>query len=343
MAAKKSHIALVLPGAVAKGAFEAGVIDVLIENKIEVSRIVATSSGALNGLAFASAIRHGNEDMVRKKLIDAWVEKGSWQNSFTLNPLNFFLGRGLSSSENLVELMNGFIDENQPPGNGDIQLQIIVSAVNGIQKKIGKTPATSYEKCLHFKNNDFDTQHDLTNVFKTVSAACAFPGLFTPVSLDNLGPCVDGGVVNNAPIKYALKDSNVSRIIVVIPFPAVMKSPASLSGFSFLGHLIEILINERLFRDLNSVYALNEKCMALKKLVEEGSLSKDQCSKVLKEFKIRHVDIIEIRPTHRPKQSAFSGFFHKQDRVELVEEGREAARAALPAILAEIHESEISK
>jgi predicted acylesterase/phospholipase RssA len=48
----KPHCALILPGAVAKGAYEAGAIEELTHREIRIDRIVATSSGALNGVAY---------------------------------------------------------------------------------------------------------------------------------------------------------------------------------------------------------------------------------------------------------------------------------------------------
>ena len=78
---KTSHFALVLPGAVARGAYEAGVIEVLAEQDTRIDRIVATSSGALNGLAYAVGIRSGTEKEIAARLIASWVEDGGWNKS----------------------------------------------------------------------------------------------------------------------------------------------------------------------------------------------------------------------------------------------------------------------
>jgi NTE family protein len=57
MGDKTKTIAIVLAGAVARGAFEAGVIRALADADVKIVRIVAASAGALNGTVLASAVR----------------------------------------------------------------------------------------------------------------------------------------------------------------------------------------------------------------------------------------------------------------------------------------------
>jgi predicted acylesterase/phospholipase RssA len=91
-----TEIAIVLPGAIARGGYEAGVIDALISQNVKITRIVATSSGALNGVALASAIRIGQEKEMAKKLLNSWIDDASWKKSFRFRPWGIFTGRGLS-------------------------------------------------------------------------------------------------------------------------------------------------------------------------------------------------------------------------------------------------------
>jgi predicted acylesterase/phospholipase RssA len=329
---KKSHFALVLPGAVAKGAFEAGVIDAIVEHQISVDRIVATSSGALNGIAYAAGIRSGREKEMALKLTQSWIENGEWNNSLHLSPLNWIRGRGLSGPEDLLKLMRELIKPCTQPEKRDVELRIIIAPLEGVRGKIGKKVATTFEKVLHFKNEDFDTQEGLERIFQGVCAACAFPGLFAPVNIEGLGPCVDGGAVNNAPIAYALSESDVNRVIMPVPFPSLMTTKNKINGFNLLSHLIEILINERLYRELKSAQIINEQTENLEKLVAEGKITAAQLKLILDTLDIRKVEITEIRPDEHIRQSAFAGFFKKADRVKLIDEGRRAAREILALI-----------
>jgi hypothetical protein len=47
---------------------------------------------------------------------------------------------------------------------------------------------------------------------------------------------------------------------------------------------------------------------------------------------IRNVEITEIRPSEDLKISPFSGFFKKQDRLNLIEAGRKAAKEMLARV-----------
>jgi predicted acylesterase/phospholipase RssA len=327
-----SHFALVLPGAVARGAYEAGVIEVLAKQDTRIDRIVATSSGALNGLAFAVGIRSGREKEMAEKLTASWIEHGGWQDSFSLNPFNFLRGQGLSSSAGLLRMMRELIEPCKESKKRDVELRILVTPLNGVKGHIGKKTATTYEQVIKFSGPDFDTQEGLDRVFNVVTAACAFPGLFQPVDVPGLGACVDGGAVNNAPIKYALEESDVNRVLMPVPFPHVMKPGDWKSGLSLLNHLIAILINERLYRDLKDAQSINLEADKLNAMLKEGFLTEEQLEKIKSILFIRNVEVTEIRPTKDLKISPFSGFFKKQDRINLIRAGREAAEEMLARV-----------
>ena len=321
-----------MPGAVAKGAYEAGVISILAKSAVQIDRIVATSSGALNGIVFAAGIRSGTTKEMTENLIRAWVEEGSWQGSFSFNPLNLIRGRGLSGRDGLLNMLNSLVKPVKSKEKREVQLRIVVSPLEGVRGEIGGKSATTYEKVLYFEGKDFDTAERLSKMFDAVTAACAFPGLFAPVNLQGLGPCVDGGIVNNAPIRYALEESDVDRVIVPVPFPDVMPKRNLRKGFSFVSHLIEILINERLFRDLHNAQLVNEDFATLERLVARRVISPSQASVIRNELQIRRVQITEVRPISRLKGGAFSGFMSKAERIHFVEAGQKAAIRCLSTI-----------
>lgn len=331
-ASPQSHFALVLPGAVARGAYEAGVIDVLVKQDLKIDRIVATSSGALNGLALAAGIRAGNKDQMVQLLIDSWIDRGNWVGSLSFSPWAMIRGRGLSTHESLIKMMRDLVKPCETNAREAIELCIITTPLNGIMGRIGHREATTYETVVKFTNEDFDTQDSLERIFKVVAAACSFPGLFEPVDLGELGFCVDGGAVNNAPIKYALQESDVNRVIVPVPFPSVMKPGDWKKGLGLLNHLIEILINERLYRDLKECYSVNREVENLEKLFEAGLLTADQLEAVKSATNSRKVEITQIRPREGLKQSPFAGFFSRTERIRLVDEGRTAATQTLAQI-----------
>ncbi len=78
---------LILTGGVAKGAFGAGALSVLAtECDTDIRRVVATSSGAVNGVHFASALRRGDERAAAHELAEIWIEHATFGEVFDVNP-----------------------------------------------------------------------------------------------------------------------------------------------------------------------------------------------------------------------------------------------------------------
>jgi len=324
-----THTAVILPGAVAKGAYEAGVLFELAHHDVKIDRIVATSSGALNAVAYAAGVRAGDVKGMTVRLLEAWTNEGSWRGAFRINLKDWFLRRGISDQRGLRSMLEGLVKPCLAKSTEDVELRIIVTPLRGVRGAIGQMPATTYEEVLRFSGRDFDEPESLTRVFNATLAACAFPGVFAPVELPGLGPCIDGGAVNNAPIAYGLSEGDVNRIIMPVPFPAMMDTTMELNGLSLVNHMIEILINERLYRDLKDAEVVNSEVTRLNQLVIDGVLSAEQAKAVRKVLHIHTVEIMEIRPDVRAPGTSFSGFFSRRERLELIEAGRRAARIAI--------------
>ncbi len=325
--------ALILPGAVAKGAYEAGVINVIAEKGIQIDRLIATSSGSLNAVAYAAGIRIGKEKLAAKNLVDAWVEFGGWHDSFHFNPLHWFSGKGLSDQSGLLKLLHKLVLPAGDRGVKDFELRIIVASLDGIQGSIGETPSTTHEKVLEFSGKDFDTQEGLEKVFQATVAACSFPGLFAPAEIEGIGLCLDGGAVNNAPVQYALDDGDINDIIIAIPFPILVPSQGAQSGLNLINHAVEILINERLYRDLKNAENINKKVDQMNALVAAGIISVDQLKAVKKVLPYRKVRIVQVRPAETITGGIFMGFVDQALREKFIARGREAALNCLPQSL----------
>ncbi len=70
--------ALVLSGAVAKGAFQAGVLEELARARMPIARIVAASAGAMNGAAFAAGLRFGRVELAAEVIVETWLRDATW-------------------------------------------------------------------------------------------------------------------------------------------------------------------------------------------------------------------------------------------------------------------------
>lgn len=341
-------IAVVLAGAVARGAFEAGVIRALAEADVRIVRIVAASSGALNGTLLASAVRNGNVQSAADALHALWLDHASWTEVFHAKLGDLVHGIGVSDQTKLLKLLRDHVVPSQPANPAPISLRIMVAPLRGTAGQIADQPATTYEAFQEFSSDDFATAARLEPMFAAATASAAFPVVFSPVELPGLGPCIDGGTVNNTPIAHALESpdgsppdasqpdaSPIDAIVVVSTSVEDATAPAELHGLGLIGHLAEMLIDERLYRDLHEAADVNRRLAALDQLVATGQLTAAQRALVVDAIGWtgrRQLELVRIRPVDEIPGNAFSGFFDRDVRADLLEAGYQRGQTVLSAL-----------
>lgn len=331
-----SRTAVIFAGAVAKGAFGAGAIDALTAAGVELDRVVGASAGALNAAYFAAATRRGCARTGAERLVQLWLDDGRWTRFLHLDGRAILDARGVSDSKQLLELLRTQIAELPAGKPRDVELRIIIAPLDGVNVATASGVATTFEDVQRFEAADFDSAERLERIVVATAASAAFPGLFAAVDVPGRGPCIDGGAVSNAPVKEAIGDDGaIDRIFVVVPYPKAETQPGrTFAGTQLVSRLVDILIQERLFRDLTEAAARNASLGALDELVRAGALSAEQLQRVLEAIgwhRSRPIDVIEVRPPHALDGTAFAGFFDRALREQYIEAGRQAARAALPS------------
>lgn len=331
--------ALVLAGAVAKGAFSAGALAVLSEPEtkarfgIDVARIVGASSGALNGAYYAAAIRGGTEAFAGHRLAQLWLEDATLHGAFDFNLHDIVTGLGVSSSTKVLTLLREQIRPG--PGRQPIELRVIVTNATGEPLTVAGAPATTFEHIVDIEGADFDTPESLERVFVAVAASAALPGVYAPVPIELGGQVAqgfDGGIVDDAPLGHALDGApNIARVFVCAPFPRVRAEPAQLSGLALAGHIFDLLVQERLIRDLQRVADTNQVLERLPSLVTDAE-ERVRLLDGLGWTGRRPVQIVEIRPDVDLPGNAFSGFASLELRQQYVQAGIDAARRTLSTL-----------
>ena len=86
--------ALILGGAVARGAFEVGALSVLAAEGVRFRRIVGTSAGALNAAVFGAGLAMGRAVHAAKVLEYLWLEHGAWQDFAHVSAEAWWHGQG---------------------------------------------------------------------------------------------------------------------------------------------------------------------------------------------------------------------------------------------------------
>ena len=333
--------ALVLAGGVAKGAFTAGALSVLSDPEtkarlgLDVTRIVGASSGALNGVFYAAAIRSGMEAFAGQRLAQIWLDDATIGGAFDFSFRNLLGGVGLSTDAKLLSLLRRHIG----PSQGallPIQLRLVVTNADGepVSTEDGAV-ATTFEHVVDLEGPDFDTPEALERVFVATAASAALPGAYAPVPIDVGGRTVrglDGGLVDDTPLGHALAGApEITRVFVLVPSPRVRTEPVDLHGVALASHVFDILVEERLVRDLRHVARVNRVLTRLPSLVADPG-ERAALLDALGWTGRRPVQLVEIRPESALPGDGFSGFTSLPLRQQYVQAGGEAATRVLAAL-----------
>jgi NTE family protein len=322
----KESAALVLSGAVAKGAFEAGVVSALAQKDFVADRFVGTSAGALNATLLAAGAAVGAFTKAAARVEELWRERATLL-SF-VRPLPN-LGLGASSTKAVEQLLVDEIEALVASRTAsDLRPTTLTLVTTDLAGSLHEGELT-YEDERVFKEADFLDSNTRKEIAKVAAASAAFPVLFIPPIL-NCRQHVDGGVVNNTPLSYAIDESaGRNSIVVVSAEPNVPADDVTLHLLprpTLLVRLVEILINERVGRDLVVARKRNEK---RKQLIHALQGTGIDAEKVADGLGFRELDILTIRPTKALAGGAFNGFVSKRLRESYIRLGKEAALATL--------------
>lgn len=328
--------AIVYAGAASKGAFGAGALSVLTEPDVktrlglDVVRLVGASSGALNAAFHAGAIRAGDELGAGRRLADLWIERATVFGTFDFSLRDIVRETGLSTDANVLKLLRETVPPR--PGSSSIDLRIVVTNTDG---RTTDGFGTDFKRALDFTGRDFDTAAAIERVYLAVAASAALPGIFAPVPIELDGRVargLDGGLVDDTPIGHALAGAPaVSRVFVVAPFPFRRTEPPDLGGIGLAGHILDILVEQRLYRDLRGVARVNESLSRLAAAVPE----EERRAAVLDALGWtgrRTLHVVQIRPAADLPGNALSGFASRSLREAYVQSGIDAARAVVAAL-----------
>ena len=227
--APEGKVAIVLAGAGSRGAYEAGVLSVLLpllKGRDTPRIILGTSVGALNAAMLAAVIDKG-VDAAATMLLDGWKKIGPEKVFRTprrgvITALAWRLRHASGTAAGLVDTkpLEETIDEIIQPSNfghnvgshGLEAVGIVASACSTMQAVVfveGES-VPSRSRQIRYVGTRLGTQHLL--------ASSAFPMVFPPrwVADPSIGGdwYVDGGVHLNTPFKPAI-DLGADRILVV--------------------------------------------------------------------------------------------------------------------------------
>ncbi len=227
--------ALVLSGGGAKGCFQVGALDYLInEEGLDFNIICGVSVGALNGAMIAQGDIMGLKDIWTniKSADDIYEER-----AFGL--LGAALGKdSLYNNAPLEKLINRYVDQQKIIDSGRMLRIGVVSLHDGNYYSISETHSS---------------------LKKLILASATIPIAFSPINVSHdLMSMVDGGVRNITPLKEAI-DLGADEIYVVLCTPAkllkVKRDFGNVKEIAF--RTLEILTNEVYNNDIDTCLEYN--------------------------------------------------------------------------------------
>ena len=297
-ASKEGPVGVVLAGAGARGAYEAGVLAELLEyldkRGDRPSVFIGTSAGAINAVLFAS-LAHLPAAEAAKQALSMWrtVRRNMVFNRFVPTPSaigRFILERqlGVRISKPRTEGLTGGLLDTRPMRktleerlnwedlhanirSGKVKAVGVTATVcrrGGYTDIFVETPAprplqSDEDRAVRYRNVELKPAH--------VLASSAIPVLFPPVRLeadermDEVG-CwyIDGGARLNAPIMPAIK-FDVTKVVVIAADPAkrFAKEPDGRAGRppAIEDTFVQVLngaLTDRMIEDFSTLNKIND-------------------------------------------------------------------------------------
>src|SRR4051812_9558708 len=209
MAGKPKRIALVLGGGGMKGFAHIGVFQALNARGIRPTLIAGTSIGSLLGAAYAAG--ETPEELARRAIA---MRR---RDLFRIDHIGMIKDRMGAPSIYLEAPLRGLVESVVPRGTfAELRAPLFVNTVDlerATQVVFG-TPGL-----------------EDVNIQDAVYASCALPGFFPPGRVDSR-VCVDGGVVDNLPVKIASQWADLIIAVDVGSFEMLPLKDVHSGGFA---------------------------------------------------------------------------------------------------------------
>ena len=221
----RPRTALVLAGGGIRGAVQIGMLQVLAEHGFVPDRIYGSSVGAINGAAFAGdPTREGVERMTQIWL--ALTRDAVYPQSRLHGPWLYFQQRdSVYANSGLRKIVEDGITYERLE-DADVPVEVVATSLTDGRERwftYGPVP-------------------------EAVLASAAIPAIFPPVEIDG-DRFIDGGVVDNVPIRRAI-ESGATRIVVLLCTPPVYAPAPTKRPVEAMLNALLISIHARFARDL---------------------------------------------------------------------------------------------
>lgn len=274
------RLAIVLSGGGAKGAFQVGVLDALIDTHgVRPAIVVGTSTGAIQALGVAQGDVAGLKEVWLgiKGNSDIYRDRGGIAGSI------IFGQKALYDTAPLRRLLKRFVDP----------------------AKLAASPVDLRLGVVSLQSGEFRTiDKSVPDIFNWVYASCAMPVFFDPLQTSDKQQWVDGGVRDVTPLGAAL-ERNPTGVLVIRASPA--GKPATSRYFGGLIPIglraVNLLQSEVSRNDLQNASLINDMLAARDQIfagLEANGSTATEASRLLlpldrqlSAYRFAHVRVIE--------------------------------------------------
>lgn len=240
-------IGICFAGGGIKGAAHIGALKAFEEENIKFDYIAGTSSGSIVAVLYAvgftseeiyeifkkysNKINYFEAKNIIKLILDLLIK---WKIDI----------KGLNSGKKIEKLINKECSKKGINNINQINKKILIPSVNICN---GKVCVFSSIKNRKIYSDEIVYNNDI-NIGKAVRASCSYPGVFSPVKINN-NYYIDGGIRENVPWKE-LKENGANKVISII-FEDEIKEKNKINIFDVIIGSIDILCHELSNYELN--------------------------------------------------------------------------------------------
>ena len=331
---QEAKLAVVLSGGGAKGAYEAGALQVIAQQVQQIHILTGASIGAINAAAFAVEYQQ-SRDLVKAAAYvqQAWVEIGPlfrlsvWYVLGQMITSRFTRGSfrhipAIAANQRIIETIHAYLPD------------IRISELTAMDLRINATNLNTGQTETFHRGND-------ASLREAVLASSCIPLLF-PSRLYKEAYYIDGGMFNNTPLRDAIV-AGAENIIVVELKPTdtqcYLETIEDSRGYESAWHvgarLMELVLDTIMYEDVKHARQLNHIIAVIRRLEALGD-----DSPALQELKnaIRYekngrvkkqINICEVAPTDRLDPPGTLGFHNRKAILDIMKKGEDDARSVL--------------
>lgn len=322
-------LALVLSGGGAKGAYEMGALEVLLEHLPPPELVCGSSVGALVAAMLAEGVERGQPLPFLREQAAAWLDGSPCLSLNWRGALQAFLRHGprwRALGEIPSVYTDGFlraaVDRFLPRERrfADYRrTQLLVTASN---LETGRVQV-------------FDQRSTLP-VREALLASLSYPILFPSRYLRG-APLVDGGLLDNTPLAHVLRRGAATVVVISLrpkEGPAIPSGPGAFNGaVEVAQRILSLLLEEMMYRDLRRAVETNELLALLEAYPTLPTAFRRRLLELLQgggqEPHRRHVQLVEIAPRKPLDPPGTFGFRQREALLAAMEQGRQDALGVL--------------